>query len=160
MLIKAVFQGAKTDEEFKEKLEARKKVTGLVIAMGAAGIICGILMVCLLPDTHQNVFMAGVYCGVGAAAVVMAIKTLRNIGKMLKDSTILRRERIKEGDERSAEIGRLASGQASLIFLFTMMIALLISGFFSMEVFWTLWCATVGYSVICKLSENYYKKKV
>lgn len=160
MMIKTVFQGAKTDEEFREKLGARQKITGLAAAMGATGIICGILMVCLLPDTRQNAFMSGVYCGVGAAAVVMGIMELRKIRKMLKDSTILRRERIKEGDERSAEIGRMASGRAALIFLFAMMFALLIAGFFSMEVFWTLWCSVLGYSVICKLSEIYYRKKI
>ena len=158
MLMKSVFQGAGTDEEFRRQLEARKRVTLASAVLGAAAVLSGILMIFLMPDAEQTFFLAGVYCGVGAAAVVLSVKFLLKMKKMLRDESLLRRERIKAGDERNSEIGKKAVSASVTVFMFAMLAALLAAGFFSMEVFWTLWAVTVGYGLLIKLLELYYKR--
>ncbi len=160
MLMKAAFQGAGTDEEFRRKLTARKRVILAGVLMGALAFASGILMLFIMPDTKQNSFLAGVYCGVGTAAIVIGGRALYKMRKMLKDESLLRKERIKEGDERAAEIGKQATVSGVQIYLFAMLAGLLVSGFFSMQVFWTLWGTTLGLCLIIKGTEMYYKKKM
>ena len=76
MLMKAAFQGAGTDEKFRRKLTARKRVILAGVLMGALAFASGILMLFIMPDTKQNSFLAGVYCGVGTAAIVIGGRAL------------------------------------------------------------------------------------
>ncbi len=160
MLMKAAFQGAGTDEEFKKKLTARKRLLLAGVTMGILAIAAGIMMIFVMPDTEQNAFLAGVYCGAGTAAVVMGTAALYKMRKMLRDESLLRKERIKEGDERTSEIGKKATVFGVQIYLFAMLAGILVSGFFSMQVFWTLWGTTLGLALIIKGTELYYKKKM
>ena len=160
MLMKLAFNGAGTDEEFRKKLDVRQRILLAETLMGVLVIATGILMMIIGPQVEKTAFLAGLYCGIGSVAVVVGGINLRKIQKMRKDEALLHRERIKESDERSSEIAKQAAAASVLIFLFFMLAAIIVSGFFSMQIFWTLWGTTIGLCVIVKLTELYYKKNM
>ena len=159
MFIRAMLQGANTDEEYRRKLEGRQKLSWVTMLMGIAAIIAGIIMLRVMPDSYRTGFLFGLYCGVGASVIVVDIISLIKVRRIMKDETLLRRERIKESDERKKEIARKAAATAMMVFVYILFAALIVSGFFSMEVFWTLWGSLIAYFLIFIGFKTYYTKK-
>lgn len=154
-----MLQGANTDEEYRRKLESRQKLSWVTLMMGIAAVIAGIIMLRVMPDQHRTAFLSGVYCGVGAGVIIADLVSLFKVRKILKDEVLLHRERIKESDERKNEIGRRAAARAATVFIFILFAALIVSGFFSMAVFWTLWGSLIIYFFIFMGFRTYYTKK-
>lgn len=159
MFIKAMLRGANTDEEYRRKLKSRQKLSWATLLMGIAAVIAGIIMLRVMPDSYRTGFLSGLYCGVGASVIVVDIISLIKVRKLLKDETLLHRERIKESDERKNEIARKAAATAMMVFVYILFGALIVSGFFSMEVFWTLWGSLIAYFLIFMVVKMYYTKK-
>lgn len=160
MLMRSVlFRTAKTDEEFREKLKARRKLAIPVIVLGLAAVIAGIIAGIVFDESHQGSFLGGMYTGVGAAMTAAGIVRIVRINKTLKDEKRLRTERIEESDERKKEIATRSSSTAGFVMLYVCFAGLLIAGFFSMAVYWTLWCVIVGYFLCFLLLNLYFEKK-
>lgn len=159
MFIKMMLQGANTDEEYRRKLESRQKLSWVTLLMGIAAVIAGIIMLRVMPDSHRTAFLSGLYCGVGAGVIVADIVSLLKVRKMLRDDMMLHRERIKESDERKNEIAKRTAATAMMVFVYILFAALIVSGFFSMEVFWTLWGSLIAYFLIFIGFKTYYTKK-
>lgn len=154
-----MLQGANTDEEYRRKLESRQKLSWVTLIMGIAAVIAGIIMLRVMSDSHRTAFLSGLYCGVGAGVIVADIVSLLKVRKMLRDDTMLHRERIKESDERKNEIAKRTAATAMTVFVYVLFAALIVSGFFSMEVFWTLWGSLIAYFLIFIGFKTYYTKK-
>ena len=159
MFIRMMLQGANTDEEYRRKLEDRQKLSWVTLLMGSAAVIAGIIMLRVMPDSYRTGFLSGLYCGVGASVIVADIISLIKVRKLLKDEALLHRERIKESDERKNEIAKKAAATAVTVFIFILFATLIVSGFFSMEVFWTLWGSLIAYFLIFIGFKTYYAKK-
>ncbi len=159
MFIKMMLQGANTDEEYRRKLESRQKLSWATLLMGIAAVIAGIIMLRVMPDSYRTGFLSGLYCGVGVSVIVVDLISLIKVRKILKDNTLLHRERIKESDERKNEIARRAAARGVTVFVYILFAALIVSGFFSMEVFWTLWGSLIAYFLIFIGFKTYYTKK-
>ena len=160
MLIKSVlFQGANTDAEFREKLKARRRLMIPVIVLGLAAVIAGIIAGLVFGESQKGSFLGGMYTGAGAAITAAAIVVIVRINKTLKDEKRLRRERIEESDERKKEIATRSSSMAGFIMLYVCFAGILIAGFFSMAVYWTLWCVMVGYFLCFLLLNLYFEKR-
>ena len=113
MFIKMMLQGANTDEEYRRKLESRQKLSWATLIMGIAAVIAGIIMLRVMPDSYRTGFLSGLDCGVGVSVIVVDLISLIKVRKILKDNTLLHRERIKESDERKNEIARRAAARGA-----------------------------------------------
>ncbi|HJA67142.1 hypothetical protein B5F07_10505 [Lachnoclostridium sp. An169] len=161
MLIRSMlFHGAKTDEEFREKLKARRRLMIPFIVLGLAAVIAGIIAGIVFEDSQQGSFLGGMYTGAGAAVTAAAIVAIIRINKTLKDEKRLHRQRIEESDERRNDIVTRSSSMAGFVMLYVCFAGLLIAGFFSMAVYWTLWCVMVGYFLCFVLLNLYFEKKL
>ncbi|HJA07034.1 MAG TPA: hypothetical protein H9798_07850 [Candidatus Mediterraneibacter pullicola] len=159
MLLKMMMQEAKTDGEFRKKLEIRIKMTWVSVLMGVVAVVSGVAMMMLGADEHRTAFLSGVYCGIGTVAIVGGIISVVRTHRMLNDEKLLRSERIKESDERENAICKNAASSAGTALVYLMFAALIVAGFFSMTVFWTLWGTLIGYFLILKGMKVYYQKK-
>lgn len=157
MLKRFLFTGAKTDDEYREKLYGRRIRSVMTALLGVMSIVAGIAIG--QGETFRADFLSGVYCGVGGSVLFASVVGIIKTSRLLRDTVKLRRERIKEGDERNEQIAGKAYKTAGFIFLYVCMAVLLAAGFLSMEVFWTIWCVIMGYSIIVFLLLLYYKRK-
>lgn len=67
------------------------------------------------------------------------------IRSLLKDEKKLRMKRLQEYDERNVQLNLKAHNTAGVILIFTGYVIMLVAGFFSMEVFWTVWALVMLY---------------
>lgn len=160
MLIQALFRNAKTDEEYRDSLKKKQAVMGLVIVLGAGALAAGLLVDRLVEESHRASFLSGVYTGAGTALIVAAVVMIIRMQKVKKDEKLLRRERIKAGDEREMEIVKKAGATAGFVVSYLGFAGMLVLGFFSMAAFWTLWCTVIAYFVIWMILIVYYKRKL
>lgn len=159
MLMKVFYQRAETDEEFRRKLKGRQKILMLVGLLGVAAVIAGIFLGNMDLESHRYSFLSGFYVGAGAGVLAVCIVGSIRIRRVMKDGKRLRSERIKESDERNIDIIRKSGSMAGFVFVYLSCAVMLAAGFFSMEVFWTIWCSLVGYFLIFWGVNGYYKRK-
>lgn len=148
--------------------EYRKKLKKEIIfnAVGAAILLSvqilawmGIIKPVSAGERFQgfwNGFIAGASFGVMALMIYGIIINAR----ALKNEERLRRLYIKCGDERVRAIGEKARSAAANIFLLAMMPIIVIGGYFSTTVFFTLLGAEVFMAVTVNICKLYYKGKM
>lgn len=149
----------KTDEEYKAVLKGRQKI---LIFMGIIGAITLGLGAYLGYDAEgkQASFLCGVYSGIGAALLAVAVVRCLKIRRLLRDARKIREARLAAQDERTAALTQRALSMAGLVAVGFAYVGLLIAGFFSMTVFWTLWVLIIVYFVSMIFLCLYYNKKM
>lgn len=157
MLFKSMWEPAKTDEEFREKLRQRKNFTPVMAILGMASIIVSIF---LLRSDGDRDFVAGLYMGLGCGIIAVSIIWLLKIRSLLKDEKKLRVKRLKESDERNIQVTLKAHYTAGVLLILTGYLIMLISGFFSMEVFWTVWALIMLYFFLFLIGKVIYEKRM
>lgn len=157
MLFKSMWEPAKTDEEYREKLKIRRNFVLVMVISGAAAIVVSVL---LIRFREGKDFISGFYMGLGlgilAASVVLFLK-IRNI---LQDEKKLRMKRLKEFDERNIQLTLKAHYTAGLLLIMVGYVLMLVSVFFSMEVFWTVWGLVMLYFALFAAGRFIYEKKM
>lgn len=159
MFIKALQQGAKTDEEYREKLRARIRIDFFMCGVGLLTIAVAIVMM-LRGGEYEEGFLCGVFMGTGAAVIIFAVKEILKAKKLLKNEKLLREERLKVSDERNKMINEKTSYWAGMIVMGVCYAVLLISGFFNFAVFWTAWGVLMLYFLVTVIVKKYYEKKL
>ena len=154
-------------EQIKEKL----KITNcflfigcLVVAVSAifaAGSELGWFHI-LQPvagDSHWHSSWNGFIVGAGCGVFAFLLVTLIRNSQALKDEKKLKKLYIKEHDERTAQIVTLARNTAMQVLLLTGLVAVVISGYFSITVSLTNLACIFTASVLSMLLMVYYSKK-
>lgn len=157
MLFKSMWGPAKTDEEFREKLRQRKNFTPVMTILGMASIIASMF---LLRSDGDRDFVAGLYMGLGCGIIAVNIIWFLKIRSLLKDEKKLRMKRLKESDERNIQVTLKAHYTAGVLLILAGYMILLISGFFSMEVFWTVWALIMLYFFLFLIGKVIYEKRM
>lgn len=139
--------------EFKKRIKVR-------VILG--GIFCTLL---LIPNVVLNFFVdcsdftefvMGFFLAIEAVVIVLMAKYVM----ALRNEEDLKKLYIKETDERRIAI-RTQAGRTGLYIVFgTLIIVMLISGYFSKIVFFTLLGVVVFTSFVMLLTKLYYKKKL
>lgn len=160
MLMKSFFhKPAVDDQEYAIKLRARRKGSVLSLLLGIATVAAAIFWV-QNTISSQMVFLSGLFTGLGSVMIVASIITIVKISRLFKDERKLHQQRLKEGDERIHTIARQAGFVAGTVVILAEYLALLVSGFFNLTVFWTLWAAVIFHSGLIAVLTKYYKKKM
>jgi len=95
---------------------------------------------------------------VGSIAIAIVLMTV--YGTALKDEAYLKKMYIKENDERRKLIRTKSRNTAITIILLGLLIAMMISGYFSKVVFFTLLGVEVFIAAVALLLKLYYNKKI
>ena len=101
-------------------------------------------------------FITGTSCGVFALMLVSLIRNCR----ALKDERKLKKLFVKENDERTIQIVTLARNTAMQLLLLGGLIAVVITGYFSITVSLTILACIFTASVTSLLLVGYYSKKL
>lgn len=165
MLIKLLtITTAANDNEYRKVINTRKRLLGIVELGGVLSLLCSYLIgkgyfIHNMIESQQ-LFLSGLYAGIGAGLVVAGIISLLSCDKMLKDPARLHAARLKETDERNVMIASKSFSTAGSVLVICLFAALLLAGFFNLAVFWTLWACVIGYFVITLIAQKYYNFKL
>ena len=159
MLIQTLSQGAKTDEEYKNKLISGIKRDRVLCIFGVVTIIVALLWM-MTDNGVQGSFLCGVFTGTGAVIFFFALKHILKTKKMLKNEKLLHAERLKESDERNHMIAEKAMYWAGVIIMGVCYVVMLVSGFFNMAVFWSVWGMVMAYCILAAVLKKYFEKKL
>lgn len=147
------------EEEYRGILKNRQIFHYVMIVLG---LVCigGSIFMTIGKSKYFSDFLSGVYCGVGAGTVAASILFLIKNKKVLTDGKKLREKRLQEQDERNRLISSKTVSTSSLILIALMYAGLMVSGIFSLTVFWTLWIVLVGFALLITVLYQYYSKKL
>ena len=157
MVFKSMWEPAKTDEEYREKLKQRRNFIPVLAVLGAASIVVSMLLLCF---GGEREFVAGLYMGLGCGILAVCIVWFLKLRKLLKDEKKLRVKRLAESDERNIQVALKAHYTAGVLLILTGYMVMLVSGFFSMEVFWTVWALIMLYFALFLTGRFFYEKKM
>lgn len=156
MWFKSMWEPAKTDEEYKAVLKMRRKVLLVPAIAGAVSIAASIFLL----KSGAREFLAGLYMGLGCGILAAAAVCFLRIRSILKDEEKIRTHRLKETDERNIQVTLKAHNTAGVMLIMTGYAILLASGFFSMEVFWTVWALLMLYFAFFIIGRMVYERKM
>lgn len=159
MLVKALWKGAKTDEEYREVLKRRKNFIFVLMLAGAAAIGVSICLGLGLFGKEED-FLSGLYMGMGCGILAGSVMGLIKIGRTLRDEKKLRQKRLEESDERNIQVTQKAYYMAGICVMTIGYMVFLFAGFFSMEVFWTVWSLLMLYFLLFAVCKKIYNKKM
>lgn len=106
-------------------------------------------------DFYQG-FIAGIAAGL---SLMLVVGLVRNLMAILKEER-LKALYIKENDERRAAVYTNGRGLGAQIFLLASIPGMVVAGYFSAAVFFTMVACVLGLSVCCALGKLYYSKKL
>ncbi|EOS36469.1 hypothetical protein AALC16_18100 [Lachnospiraceae bacterium 29-91] len=146
MLFKSSIWGpANTDEEYREILKRRIKLIPVLMLGGAASIAVSVI---LMQSGEEKDFLAGMYMGIGCGLLGASTIQFLWIRSILKDAKKLRMKRLQEYDERNVQLNLKAHNTAGALLIVIGYVLMLVAGFFSMEVFWTVWVLVMLYFIL------------
>lgn len=157
MLFKSMWGPANTDEEYREKLKIRQKLVPVLVIAGAAAIVVSCL---LMRQEDEKAFLAGLYMGIGCGILAVSVVWFFKIRSILRDEKKLREKRLKEWDERNIQVTLKAHYMAGVLVIVAGYVTMLVAGFFSMEVFWTVWVMVMLYFALFTIGRVIYDKKM
>ncbi|MGO5052583.1 hypothetical protein ACTQ6A_08660 [Lachnospiraceae bacterium LCP25S3_G4] len=160
MLMKSLWKTtARTDDEYRNVLKGRMKIWYVMSAIGIITLIVGVLSA-IEASGHQASFLSGVYSGLGFGLIAVAIVNMIATRKLLKNDEKIRQKRLACQDERVIMISQKALILASSVILIGVYLGILVMGFFSLQVFWTLWVIIMAYAVVYLIARAYYERKL
>lgn len=119
---------ARNNEEFRQVLKKRARslwiLCGIGICTAAAGFIAGYFWVEILP--HQ----IGMVAGIGTGLVLGSIIALLRIHARLRDEEKIKKERLRETDERELEISSKALKATAKLLLAALYIVMIVGSMF------------------------------
>lgn len=141
----SIWGPANTDGEYRETLKRRRQFIPVLMLAGAASIAVSAV---LTRSGEDKDFLAGLYMGIGCGIIGAAAAWFVKIRSILKDEKKLRMKRLQEYDERNVQLNLKAHNTAGVLLLMTGYVIMLVSGFFSMEIFWTAWGLVMLYFIL------------
>lgn len=154
-----LFKKAKTDEEYRKYLISKNRINYLICGVGVITLIVAVVRLFTVAETKEA-FTCGVFAGTGGVILAVGGGAIWKAKKLMKDAKKLREERLKTTDERNSVILQKTTYLSSTILLSVCYLALLISCFFNMIVFWTLWGVLMSYFVLAMIIKKYYEKQL
>ncbi len=157
MLFQSMWGSANTDEEYREKLRKRRNFIPVMVIAGIAAIVVSQF---LLHQGDEKDFVAGLYMGLGSGVLAVSVVWFFKLRGTLRDEKRLREKRLKEWDERNIQMTLKAHYTAGILMIMAGYVTMLVSGFFSMEIFWTVWVMVMLYFILFTIARAIYDKRM
>lgn len=152
MLIKlfACQAGTTTLEEYKAALRGRVRLFWGVSLLGVLTLAATLLLmggrIASAPNTAH---LEGIWCGIGFGLTVAGALFSVRTRALLKNQEKLRRAQLEEQDERNQAVTTRALSLTAGALVLGMYAAMLVSSFFNMTVFYTLFgCAVSAFALL------------
>lgn len=136
-------------------------IENIVMAIGAAALLA-VQFLRIRPsyegkygDFYQG-FLAGMAAGL---CLLLVIGLVRNLMAILKEDR-LKALYIKENDERRAAVYTNGRSLGATIFLLASIPGMVVAGYFSATVLFTMVACVLALSICCALGKLYYAKKM
>ena len=153
-------------EQYKEKLKVNYRITLLCALLFVAVSVLGILaqggIIPLTPaagDGHWHAKWRGLLTGAASGGSGALIVGLIRMCKALKDEKELKKLYIRDNDERQIQIWTSARASAMQAFLMLGMVAVIVSGYFSITVSLTILACVFANALLGLAFKLYYSKK-
>lgn len=139
-------------ENFKDSIRRRIRFGSLYCSMVL--LVIGAMNIFEIEETHGLDFVMGMLIGLEFLAIFFIFR----YAFALKDEKKLKEMYIKENDEREKVLRQKSGGTIILILLATLIIALGISVFFNIIVFYTLYAVLMFMALTAVVVKLIYKK--
>ncbi|GKI14138.1 hypothetical protein CE91St44_06230 [Oscillospiraceae bacterium] len=151
MLIKLFSCPAKnaTLEEYKAALRRRVRLFCGLSVLGVLTLaVTLLLMGGRIAEAHDTAHLEGIWCGIGVGLTLAGAVLAARTRALLNNEEKLRRTRLEEQDERNQAVFARALNLTAFTLLFGLYVAMLVSSFFNMTVFYTLFYCAVSAFVL------------
>lgn len=145
------FQGRTTTlEEYKAALRRRVWAYLCLIPLGLLTLATTLLLMGgKISDMGDLAHLEGIWCGLGTGLIFFGAIYAWRTRTLLKDEARLRRSQLEEQDERNYAISSRALNLTAVTLLCVLYVAMLISSFINITVFYTLFaCAVSGFVLL------------
>ncbi len=149
-----------TLEKYRSRLIFRMTYTAVIVIIAAAVFICGLTGIFdrFSPQGDFGDFLRGFQTGLFITLMLIAVYSIAKMLSALKNPDKLKMTYIDETDERTKAISEKSGHNLFLAWCYPMLLATIISGYFSSSVFFTLLCALIFFELVHKALVIYYKK--
>lgn len=149
-------------ENYKKMMQQKISSNAIMLCLGSAVfIICqqGYLSK-YKPDGDFGDFISGFQIGLFVALAMWLIASTAYIGAALKDDKKLREMYIKETDERNIKISELTGVKLQQSLCLPLLIATIVAGYFSAEVFFTLLVVILFIAFVTLARKLYFRQNM
>lgn len=149
-------------EKFRTRLNVRMIYIAIFVIAAAAVYISGFLGAFdkFKPSGDFGDFLSGFQTGVFAALLGISVYQLGKIIGTLKDPDKLKKMYIEENDERKRAISEKAGCNLFMAVCYPILLAVLIAGYFSRTVFFTLLGTLIFIDITHCIMAVYYKRSM
>lgn len=150
---------AKNNEEYKHVIRLRMRIMVVAMILGLLTLTAALLATLVWHVTLGD-FMLGVYSGTGSGLFISALVMWIWCKSLLKNEEKLKKERLKDTDERLQAIGQKSFHTASVLLIAFLYIAALVGGAFHPFLIFLLFGAVVLFAVIYSIAYKIYEKNM
>lgn len=159
ILFDSLPKDVKTNEEYLNHLKKGMKTSVLTLIVGISTIAIAVLNE-VFGFVDDNSLVNGLYAGLGTGIVIGSIIGILKSKKVMKNETLLKKERLKKQDERNQLIADKALKAATATILLISYAAVLVAGFYSKVALFCFWFIAVVFGLSYQCFVMYYNKKM
>lgn len=147
-------------ENYKKMIQQKISSNAIMLCLGSAIFTIGQqgYLSKYKPYGDFGDFISGFQIGVFVAFAIWLIASTAYIGSALKDDKKLREMYIKETDERNIKISEMTGVKLQQSLCLPLLIATIVAGYFSAEVFFTLLAVVWFISIVTMARKIYFSK--
>lgn len=147
-------------ENYRKMMKQKIAVNAVMFCFGSAVFIVGQwgFLSKYKPDGNFGDFISGFQIGLFIVFAVGLIASVACVGTALKDDKKLKKMYIKDTDERNIKISEMTGIKLHQSVCFPLLIATIIAGYFSTEVFFTLLAVVFFISIVTIVRKSYFCK--
>ncbi len=149
-------------EKYKNRLKKNLIYMGFMLILGGITVICGLLgfFEKYRPEGNFGDFLSGFQAGVFIAFMLIGVYYNVRFLIALNNDETLRQMYIRDTDERNIKISEMTGIKLQKSVCYPLLLASVIAGYFSAEVFFTLISVILFISIITIVRKVYFNKTI
>lgn len=149
-------------EKYKNRLKKNLMYMGFMLILGGITVICGLLgfFEKYRPEGNFGDFLSGFQAGVFIAFMLIGVYYNVRFLIALNNDETLRQMYIRDTDERNIKISEMTGIKLQKSVCYPLLLASVIAGYFSAEVFFTLISVILFISIITIVRKVYFNKTI
>lgn len=159
-LFDSLSTNATTNEEYRAVLDKRIRLLVVMLFLGilTIGFIVINELIGFLPTNDS--WLLGVYSGIGAGLIGVSVVKIIQMKRISNDEELLKKERLKNMDERNRLIAGKAVQTAAITVVIISYVVMLVSAFYSKLIFYCFWWIAIIFLLSYLLFYKIYQKKL
>lgn len=147
-------------KKYKKMMQQKIASNAIMLCIGSAVFIIGQqgYLSKYKPDGNFGDFFSGFQIGLFLGFAILLIVSTTYIGTVLKDDKKLKEMYIKDTDERNIKISEMTGVKLQQSLCFPLLLATIVAGYFSIEVFFTLLAVVAFISAVTIVRKIYFNK--